>query len=424
VRISGAIGTSFQYNVPGQGPLPVTLYPYTAKIIECLEKKEFIDRLELTDQLGVLRYVYPGAHHTRYEYVATQWALITLLSKQYKGDVPVSKSFSSFPILPDLPAGPSGSDIMQSIALLSSCGYLPDTFAAAKALMHYLRNTPSCVEAYKRGLPEDEKEALADAIYNFDLRELTRLNTVFLLNRIRSPYKEIAEYGMYCLQWYSSVNRNSPDSHQRLASTMRRVRRISYVSLDSHYCPIPFELNLGALFLGGPDDLRAAFGRDLNVMQMIGRFESVLQDGVYYAPKAILQEAHSARAYYRILDSFENQIDTVHAINFLLNPLNGDDSLHEVFHSGYITEIPTRDSDYNTLVYDLPMDEEEGDALTVDDMELEELVRSRLDSRTASVGVSTDRNWTRRRLVVAIPFCEKAKHLSQIVRVVKLLLPF
>ncbi len=73
------------YHFPKHGRLSIRVGEYTRALADLFEKEgRLITRLRQTDPLGNLRYFYPDAHHTRYEYLLLQWYLLDRL-RQVKG---------------------------------------------------------------------------------------------------------------------------------------------------------------------------------------------------------------------------------------------------------------------------------------------------------------------------------------------------
>ena len=56
------------YNLPGYGFASCYLIGQTIDVMNLLESVGIIEKMQNTCQLGTMKYVYPGAHHTRYEY--------------------------------------------------------------------------------------------------------------------------------------------------------------------------------------------------------------------------------------------------------------------------------------------------------------------------------------------------------------------
>ncbi len=72
------------YYVQQLGKLAVKLCSQAQKCYNLLKQKGDIDAMKEIDQLGVIRGVYTGAHHTRWEYLMVQLSLVNLLSSRDK----------------------------------------------------------------------------------------------------------------------------------------------------------------------------------------------------------------------------------------------------------------------------------------------------------------------------------------------------
>lgn len=70
------------YYVPQLGKVTVKLCEFPSKCYYLLEKEGAINRMNEIDQLGVIRSVYAGAHHPRWEYVMVQLTLVDFLLRK------------------------------------------------------------------------------------------------------------------------------------------------------------------------------------------------------------------------------------------------------------------------------------------------------------------------------------------------------
>lgn len=147
------------YNLPGYGFANCFLFGRTVELFDLMDKNNIIQKTKNTSQLGTLKYVYPGAHHTRYEYIFTQWMLISNIVAS-KGSVSrgVELSLSSYLKEYEVRGWKiSGGDVMQSLALLSNVGHMYDTFTMSRILMRLLLESQKgdkvFYTVYKRNLP-------------------------------------------------------------------------------------------------------------------------------------------------------------------------------------------------------------------------------------------------------------------------------
>ena len=71
------MSTKISYNLPGHGFSNCIVFDNASKLCELLDNHGIIEKSKNINQLGTMKYVYPGAHHTRYEYMFTQLMLIS-----------------------------------------------------------------------------------------------------------------------------------------------------------------------------------------------------------------------------------------------------------------------------------------------------------------------------------------------------------
>ena len=105
-----------------------------------------------------MKYVYPGAHHTRYEYVFTQLMLISNIAKSdtcRNVELSLSANLAEYE---QLGHSLSGSALMQCLAILSNAGHMYDTFTASRILLRLLKESKEektdFYAIYKRNLPK------------------------------------------------------------------------------------------------------------------------------------------------------------------------------------------------------------------------------------------------------------------------------
>jgi len=177
-----------QYNLPGFGYVRVKLFPSAEYVFDFLENYDHLSTLKLIDHLGPIRQVLPGAHHTRYEYLMAQLAVITELC-HLEGHLPnglsVGRNRSDFGILSEVGSAPSNGEILMVLALLGNIGHLPSTFAGERAFMKYLRDNGVARTAFRDGLPAEDRVRFDDVVDGGELYKFNYLIASFLLYRYR-----------------------------------------------------------------------------------------------------------------------------------------------------------------------------------------------------------------------------------------------
>ena len=141
------------YHLPGVGTLEVRLLPYTEHIINFLDHYGHIKKLHETNQLGSLRQLYQGAHHTRYEYVFLQWAIADRLSEKSENlsnQIGLSSEQTKLPKVKQLSKHASGLEVLQCLSLLTNVGHFKETFAGSRALLCLLKRDADFRSSFRK----------------------------------------------------------------------------------------------------------------------------------------------------------------------------------------------------------------------------------------------------------------------------------
>lgn len=283
---------SLSYNLPGIGYLTVQVFPYTESIMSFLDKKSLVKKLHDINQLGSLNQIFKGAHHTRYEYVLLQWAIISELATkkdEYGEHLRLSAELKKFGKLPNQQKFPSGTDILQCLALLTNIGHFKETFAASRAFLHVLRKERNVRKAFSSGLDKNDRQLLKQVINDFDEYRIHLMIALFLLQRYKR-LKYGSEHVKFCsqlLRKYLCKDEEENHSLKRLLNLYDSVRRTAYLVLDSYNSPIPFKIDTNSLFL---DSIAYQLFSEENLPLKAAFFdiERVLQNSVYMSNEALL----------------------------------------------------------------------------------------------------------------------------------------
>lgn len=300
---------TFSYNLSGHGKIEVELYDYAQKYLEFMEDINVIDRLANTDQLGALTNVHHGAHYTRYEYVLLQWYLIYKVKENLE-DTGFGSEKDDFGEVNQLENPPTVAEILQSLSLLANMGHFPDTFAASKLWLHLLNNNELKVRTgFRRGLKanlqndelkKDLSNLLDSIIDSFDIHNIHVLNAIFLLRRYRarSNRRELIDLGVRALVdylKYKSGKETFEANFKEHWQKYTKIRKLSYLFLDSSYTPIPFKMDLHTIItnleqiIGNSTDLAGTLN------EMIQGINSLLQHSLYLSGKSIITSTKRSR---------------------------------------------------------------------------------------------------------------------------------
>lgn len=300
---------SFNYYLPQLGRLNVQLYPYATQCYNLLDNYNHIERLKNIDQLGVIRNVYEGAHHPRWEYVILQLDLINRLKnlEQAKG-LGLSSRQTKF-----LDYKPSGAEILQIWILLLNSGHLPGTFASERALLRTLKESSNIRRAFKSGLRSNKKVLFDKILENEDIYSLHKILISFHLDRYRrftdydTENTKFIDFLQEILDFYlfESDNKKLAERRYRLKSVFRKIRQISYLFLDSQYAPFPVNFDISKIFLNLEDYYEDIFVEpESQIIKTLTSFDDLLSIGLYHSEASISELGKHAK---QIQDKLEDK---------------------------------------------------------------------------------------------------------------------
>ena len=303
MHTEGSMPAEISYHFPKHGRLHVRVGEYTRALADLFEREGgLVTRLKQTDQLGNLRYFYPGAHHTRYEYLVLQWYLLARLAGVKDTSEATLGLHGGVRDLPRLASGhaPQGVDVLQSMVLLANVGHLPETLAGERAVLAVLAQDSGLKAAFQN-LLGDARQAFGIALSQFDPYGLHLYLAWMWLEQLRSfdADPNVRDYGREVL-WHQLA----PDSDGkwgRFQKLAQQVRRIAYLTLDTLYTPAPFSIEFGTL----EDDLTRhpeAYLLDTSPFQTaLLELNQVMRRLVYQSPEALLSMAAITRERMRRL---------------------------------------------------------------------------------------------------------------------------
>lgn len=283
------------YYVPQLGKVTANLYDCTWKCYSLLDQKQDIKRLHDIDQLGVIRNVYGGAHHPRWEYVILQLSLISHFNESTQ-----SKGLLGWADYVDMISKEiTGADVLQTWTLLFNAGHLPGTFATERAILRCCNKHEDLKKIINDGLPNDDETRRHfqeicehDRVYAFH-----RILSSFFLERYKNNYNDqkFLDILQNCIKCYmGDLHRN--DRLEKLKKSFRLIRRLSYIFLDSQYAPCPFNLNLSNVFLSVSDYVEDLFKDDDSPLnKTLEALEDLLSRDVYLSAQSIRELAHHSK---------------------------------------------------------------------------------------------------------------------------------
>jgi hypothetical protein len=394
------------YNLPGYGLVEYQLYPHAKEVWDLLSRKGHIQRFKKTDHLGSLREIFPGAHHTRYEYVIAQLALITELCSmtghQEQG-FQMSSKFDDFGVVDKLDDPPSRGELLQTLVLATNLGHLPSTFAGERAFLRYIAQDSNARYAFRNGVPDQDKEGLDNIIRNFSVYRIHYYISIFLLHRYRNAEgnKEVSRFAKEVLRGYLS---RSEEDGQKFRVTWRlyqSIRRFVYLSLDTLYTHIPFSIDLSNVFLSFERYRDEVLASNSVFQNALKRLEGVMRDAVYLSPRALLQLSSTSNTTLQTLWEQDEQ-RKITLMQAVLGPRKQKDEIEEnIFEDALNRSESYEDSDrLVSLAYDF--DPSADRAPLQDTVEKEQELTEKVGKTLSSFGIEWDPSGSSLRIAASI----------------------
>lgn len=276
---------NLEYHVPRLGKLNVELFPVAQKAFDLLEHANHIERMKRNHQLGIIRNVYEGAHHSRWEYVMTILHIINHLNKIG------SKSFGLSNDTPRIGGSKvSGAEILQVWTLLLNAGHLKGTFASEQALLNVLAEETTLRTTFKNGLPADKeiKKLYKKVIDEGDIYRFHELQSFFFLQRLRRKSATDVELLVKILKLFKFDPTKGKERRRKLKYLYRKIRQISFLFLDSHYGPVPLVFELGPTLFDFDEHSKSIFSlEESHLSNNLKLFEDLMSESFYLAPNCM-----------------------------------------------------------------------------------------------------------------------------------------
>lgn len=323
------------YNLPGYGFAKCFLIGQAIDAMDLLESNQIIERMQNTCQLGTMRYVYPGAHHTRYEYVFTQLMLISNIASadNYQRNIEVSLS-SNLGEYEILGYKLSGSSLMQCLALLSNAGHMYDTFTASKILLRILnesRNSKSpFYTIYKRNLPKIIKKKFDEILLEGNFYKLHLFNAIQILQGFNrsEKNKKICELFIHILTQLIDPDLIKNEATQKVFFLYKKIRKIAYLSVDMIYTPASFGANLSRMIYSISSYVDDLFDDNSAMNMSIQQLENIIHQQIYDSPMCILNSSRIEQTFYNTYLSSSQEIKNIFQLRMLLLENGKNNAMH------------------------------------------------------------------------------------------------
>ena len=310
-----SVAARLVYHLPPIGNASVTLHNESAHLYRFLEVVGEVDRQKRLDHLGLIRVASGGAHHPRWEYAITVLNLI-----KHCKDVPEIHLGTRIRIVGGREIS-SGEELLRCWALLLGIGHLAGTFATERALMFEiwrdttLRHKFLALFPDAAGRPWVEGVMRRGRVYSFSQAlALIRLEGMSAVGSATA-----AEVDLWRRIYYLYALPSTDSRIARLKLIFRNLRRLAFLSLDSHYTPSVVGLKLVQI-LSDPSALAKLALHDAEVdseEDELRGLEQHLYHDIYLSRESLLAVAvreHRLRQEIRRVLRTESLPETVEAL--------------------------------------------------------------------------------------------------------------
>lgn len=264
-----------------------------------------------------MREVFQGAHHNRYEYVFLQLSLISELCEHKRNELGLSGERQFCGKIDELPDFPSTGELLQCLVLLTNMGYLEGTFSTSRAWITYLRENKNAYDNFRKGLDSTDRELFQKTIEKYDYYRFNVITALFQLQRYKRMGTDKVDFASNLLRSY--ISNDSDIQIIQLQRLYDSIRQIAFVTLDSLYAPVPFNLDLSSVLLNFDSLIESLFIKNTTYRIALYNLEQVLQNSVYLASDSCLNTARASEE--KLLELRElNQITGITDIYNLICP--------------------------------------------------------------------------------------------------------
>lgn len=382
-----------RYNLPGFGMLEVSLYPYTQVLYDFLKPHEYEKKFHETNQLGSLRDVFPGSHHTRYEYIFLQWSLICALQRQ-KGLGLSSKNRKEFGKFPSFAENPSGAEILQCLVLLCNMGHFPETFASSRALQNLLHERSDLRKGFREGLGEPE---IFKEMYNSnDIYNIHLIVALYLLKRYKryGGTDDYVSFPQSLLKGYIQQKDSDAPSLKRLFELYKSIRTLSFLILDSLYSPVPFSLDISSILLDFENVFEDILIRTSQLRVALKNLETVLQDTVYLNPNALLATQRVSEGLLEKFNKANRSWWKISVVRDLFEPKSNDYEVTSIFNGGRSHYTPPDWDLERVLQVDFSVNAKNRSEFPLDLVSWESSIRNTIGKTACRVGAQFDPSYS------------------------------
>lgn len=346
------------YNLPGSGTLNCNVLNTTWELYKFFNSYDHVQRLINTNQLGHLIDIFPGAHHSRYEYVFLQWTIISELCKLDSTILGLSRSRSWFGKTKKAKQEPSIAELLQTLALLLNIGHIKGTFASERALLQFIKSNSTVKSTFKRGLKSRERDYFEKILSENNFYSFHHLLAFYFINRCKGKSKKNVDFCTKLLRGFCYKDEEENFTKLNAWKLYKSIRRVSYLILDSHYAPVPFSLDSSSILLNFDALYEDIITEDSLYAVALSELEKILQKTVYLSANSSLTTSNYSQSYYELFKNLDDEDLEKHKITSLNRFLR--DELIDVKQKELKGDKDWEDYSVLDLKFEIPEDETVG----------------------------------------------------------------
>src|SRR5690606_1417634 len=135
--------------------------------------------------------------------------------------------------------------------------------------------------------------------------------SLFFINRYRRTSKGHIELASSLLIRYLNRSNEEDPEVLKIFDLYSKIRTLAYLTLDSHYAPVPFSLNLASILINFSSFHEDLFFKNSSYQLALSELEKVLQHTVYMSADAVLCTNISAQFTFNFLLEKEQSFNEI-----------------------------------------------------------------------------------------------------------------
>lgn len=295
------------------GRININLFGLAAEFYSIAQADGLIDYLKKVDHLGFISKSHPGNHHKRWDYVCLQLLLIQKLKHPT-----LNTGLGTTVRLGEIEA--SNQELLQFFVLFANVGHLEGTISSERALLDHLRKDSEKKDKFFSNIDKNKSlKGIADSFFSsgdpYKVKYLIALNYVLAKTSHPNLIKTLESIINAFVLGQASAD--------KIRNIFYRVRRISFIYLDSHHCHTPLQLNISKILINifNYDEIFNPVEHDYD--KILDASETILTKQIYISPVSSFAYQINYDAFLKYLEKFKAGKRQINYSNFLFSALHG-----------------------------------------------------------------------------------------------------